>query len=89
MGVRWLRVDAHDEDARLRVLTSSTQHPAMRTTTLLRIILAIQHLVVRGFFFEEQGRVDEGAALVESAHPLMESGNIPDPYPALCRLPGS
>ena len=42
-----------------------------------------------GLSLEEQGRVDEGAALVESAHPLMESGNIPDPYPALCRLPGS
>lgn len=52
-----MRVDAHGEDARLGVLRSLIQHPAMRTTTVLRILLAIQHLGVQGFFFEERGLV--------------------------------
>ena len=40
-----------------------------------------------GLSLEQQGSVAEGAALVESSHALMASGNIPDPYPALCRVP--
>lgn len=55
--LRWSWVDAQGEDTRLGVSTSFTQHPAMRATTLLRVILAIQHLVVRGFYFERLGLV--------------------------------
>lgn len=44
-------------------------------------------LCLVGLSLEEQGQIDEGSALIESAHPMMETGNIPDPYPALCRLP--
>jgi len=40
-----------------------------------------------GLSLEQQGRVDEGGVMVESSHPLMATGNIPDPYPELCRLP--
>ena len=46
-------------------------------------------LCLLGLSLEEQGQVDAGSALVKSAHPFMETGNIPDPYPALCRLPGA
>jgi len=34
----------------------------MRTTTLLRVLLCIHHLIVRGFYFEEAGLVVEVAA---------------------------
>ena len=44
-------------------------------------------LCLLGLSLEQQGKMDEGSALVESAHPLMATGNIPDPYPELCRLP--
>ena len=44
-------------------------------------------LCLLGLSLEQQGKMDEGSALVESAHPLMATGNIPDPYPVLCRLP--
>ena len=44
-------------------------------------------LCLVGLSLEEQGQFDEGSALVESAHPLMTSGNIPSPYPSICRLP--
>ena len=40
-----------------------------------------------GLSLEQQGRPDEGGAMAESSHPLMATGNIPDPYPELCRLP--
>jgi len=40
-----------------------------------------------GLSLEEQGNKEEGTALVESSHTMMATGNIPDPYPALCRLP--
>lgn len=46
-------------------------------------------LCLLGLSLETQGQLDEGSALVESAHPLMETGNIPDPYPTLCRVPGA
>lgn len=38
----------------------------MRTSTVLRIILAIQHLVVRGFYFEDLGLVVEVAPRMRS-----------------------
>ena len=34
-----------------------TQHPALRTSTLLRVLLAIQSLLVRGLYFEDSGLV--------------------------------
>lgn len=40
-----------------------------------------------GLSLEQRGRADEGGAMVESSHLLMATGNIPDPYPELCRLP--
>jgi serine/threonine-protein kinase len=46
-------------------------------------------LCLLGLSLEQQGQIDEGSALVESAHSLMDTGNIPNPYPALCRLPGA
>ncbi len=42
-------------------LTSLTQDPALRPTTLLRVLLSIQHLVVRSFHFEASGLVLEVA----------------------------
>jgi hypothetical protein len=46
-------------------------------------------LCLLGLSLEQQGQMDEGSTLVKSAHPLMEAGNIPDPYPVLCRMPGA
>ena len=42
-----------------------------------------------GLSLEQQGKVEEGSALVDASHDLMNTGSIPDPYPALCRMPGS
>jgi tetratricopeptide (TPR) repeat protein len=42
-----------------------------------------------GLSLEQQGSVEEGSALVDASHDLMKTGSIPDPYPALCRMPGS
>jgi serine/threonine-protein kinase len=41
-----------------------------------------------GVALESQGRVAEGAALVSESHALMVGASLPEPYPALCRLPG-
>ena len=41
--------------------TNLTRHPVMRATTLLRVLICIHHLVVRGFYFEEAGLVVEVA----------------------------
>ncbi|NIA27674.1 MAG: tetratricopeptide repeat protein [Desulfobulbaceae bacterium] len=40
-----------------------------------------------GLSLEQQGRGEEGSALVISSHPLMQGASIPEPYPGLCRLP--
>lgn len=40
-----------------------------------------------GLSLEQQSRVEEGGALVASAHELMRRGSVPEPYPSLCRLP--
>jgi tetratricopeptide (TPR) repeat protein len=40
-----------------------------------------------GLSLEQQGDTERGNAMVESSHSLMATGNIPDPYPELCRLP--
>jgi len=39
-----------------------------------------------GLSLEKQGRINEGNALVNESHELMEKGSIPDPYPEICRL---
>ena len=57
LAVSHRRVDAHDDDTRLGVSTSFTQHPALRSTTLLRTVLAIQSLLVRGSGFDDFGLV--------------------------------
>ncbi len=59
LGVLRSKVDAQGEDTRLEVSKAFTQHPALRTSTLLRVLLAIQYLVVRGFYFEDSGLVVE------------------------------
>lgn len=56
---RGRRIDAHGEDTRLGVSKTFTRSPALRASTLLRVLLAIQHLVVRGFHFESTGLVVE------------------------------
>jgi tetratricopeptide (TPR) repeat protein len=40
-----------------------------------------------GLSLEQQGRTAEGGEMVRASHTLMKSGSVPDPYPALCRLP--
>jgi tetratricopeptide (TPR) repeat protein len=40
-----------------------------------------------GLSLEAQGNAEEGGALVFASHELMKGSSIPDPYPALCRLP--
>ena len=40
-----------------------------------------------GLALEGQGRVEEGRALVTGSHALLEKGNVPVPYPELCRMP--
>ncbi|MFT4540426.1 MAG: transposase [Planctomycetota bacterium] len=57
LAVSHRRVDAHDEDTRLGVSTSFTQHPALRSTTLLRTVLAIQSISVRGSAFDDFGLI--------------------------------
>jgi len=39
-----------------------------------------------GLSLEQQGQVERGSAMVLGSHELMQTGSIPDPYPALCRL---
>jgi len=39
-----------------------------------------------GLSLENQGKTNEGNALVNASHELMQTGNIPDPYGELCRL---
>jgi serine/threonine-protein kinase len=39
-----------------------------------------------GLSLEQQGNAEAGQRLVDSSHALMQQGNIPDPYPELCRL---
>ncbi len=46
-------------------------------------------LCLLGLSLEEQGQIVEGALIVESSHDMMQTGNIPDPYPILCRVPGA
>jgi len=41
-----------------------------------------------GLSLEQQGQINEGNAMVIASHELMKKGNIPDPYPELCRLTG-
>jgi len=41
-----------------------------------------------GLSLEQQGRIDEGSAMVFGSHELMQKGHVPDPYPELCRLTG-
>jgi serine/threonine-protein kinase len=40
-----------------------------------------------GLSLEQQGRTAEGGEMVRVSHTLMKLGSVPDPYPALCRLP--
>lgn len=40
-----------------------------------------------GLSLERQGNEADGRELVESAHALLRTGSVPDPYPELCRLP--
>jgi serine/threonine-protein kinase len=42
-----------------------------------------------GLSLENQGRIEEGKAIVSASHTLMKKGSIPDPYPDLCRLTDS
>jgi eukaryotic-like serine/threonine-protein kinase len=42
-----------------------------------------------GLSLERQGRRAEGGMMIEHSHELIGTANIPDPYPSLCRLPGS
>jgi transposase len=52
-----VRVDAQGEDTRLRVSNVLNPGPTLRTTTVLRVLLSIQDLVVRGFHFDASGLV--------------------------------
>lgn len=42
-----------------------------------------------GLSLEQQGRAEEGGALVLGAHELMRTASVPEPYPSLCRLPAA
>lgn len=42
-----------------------------------------------GLALEQRGDTVVGTPMVLASHELMKTGSIPDPYPALCRLPGS
>ena len=52
-----VRVDAQGEDTRLRVSNVLNPGPTLRTTTVLRVLLSIQDLDVRGFHFNASGLV--------------------------------
>lgn len=42
-----------------------------------------------GVSLEQQDRTKEGSALVRSSHELLRAVSVPDPYPALCRVPSA